>query len=169
MSMDEPVTGSFTQALCPLGHTLLAQRPAGVNEPLLPRLWGLRFLVGVDQQFPACRAAIILGYEQPQGVAVQRRRSAFAATLSPVPRQARVVRRRPRSDQGMANDPGPGEPVEVGARVRVAEHPAVPPGPVEPAEVPGGHPVPRLVRMRVASPPPGEVPQVAVYPVEDTR
>src|SRR6266481_7266450 len=117
--MDESVTGSFIlQALCPLGHALLAQRPAGINEPLLPSLWGLRFLVGVDQQVPACRAAVVLSLEQLQGVAVQRRRFASATTLSPVPRQGGVVRRRPRSNQGVANDLGPGEPVEVGARVR---------------------------------------------------
>ena len=70
--MDKPVTGSLPlRDLCPSGHTLLAQRLSGVDEPLLPRLWGLRFLLGVDQQPPACRAAIILGFEQPQGVAVQ--------------------------------------------------------------------------------------------------
>src|SRR5205807_10662019 len=33
--------------------------------------------------------------------------------------------------------------------------------------VPGGNPVPRLVRMRVAYPPPGEMPQIVVQPGED--
>ena len=70
--MDEPVAGPFTiWSLRPLLHALLAQATADVDEPLLPRLWGLRFLLGVDQRPPAHRAAVALGLEQPQGVAVQ--------------------------------------------------------------------------------------------------
>ena len=70
--MDESVAGPFTVwSLRPLLHTLLAQAAAGIDEPLLPRLWGLRFLLGVDQRPPAHRAAVALGFEQPQGLAVQ--------------------------------------------------------------------------------------------------
>src|SRR5437660_11853209 len=108
--MDEPVTGSFVLwGLRLPGNTLLAQRPAGGDEPLLPLLWGLRFLFGVDQQLPACRAAVILSFEQLQGVCVQRRGFASATSLSPVPGQRRVVRGRPALDRDMANKPGPGE------------------------------------------------------------
>src|SRR2546425_5623649 len=115
--MAEPVTGpSAVWSLRPLDHALLAQRAAGGNEPLLPLLWGLWFLLGVDQQLPACRTAITLGFEQLQGVCVQRRGFASATTLSPVLGQRRVVRGRPAPDRDMANDPGPGELGEVGAR-----------------------------------------------------
>ena len=70
--MDEPVPDPFTvRDLRPLDHALLPQATAGVDEPLLPRLWGLRFLVGVDQQPLAYRAAVILSLEQLQGLAVQ--------------------------------------------------------------------------------------------------
>lgn len=44
--------------------------------------------------------------------------------------------------------------------------PPVLPGAVEPAEVAGRDPAPRLVRMRVASPPVGEMPQTVVQPDE---
>src|SRR5207302_4052995 len=134
--MDEPVAGPFAVWIArPLHHALFAQRAADGDEPLLPLLWGLRLLIGVDQQFPACRTAVILSFEQLQGVCVQRRGFASATSLSPVPGQSWVVRRRPSSDRGMANDPGPGELGEVGARCGIAEHPPVLPGPVEPAEV----------------------------------
>src|SRR5438128_5117613 len=167
-SMDEPVAGPFAVWTArPLDHALLAQRAADGDEPLLPLLWGLRFLLGVEQQLPACRAAVILSFEQLQGVCVQRRRFASTTSLSPVLGQSGVVRRRPSSDRDMANDPGPGELGEVGTRFRITEHPPVLPGPVELPEVPGGNPVPRLVRMRVASPPPGEMPQVVVHPGEN--
>src|SRR2546422_11479352 len=100
--MDEPVTGpSAVWSLRPLDHALLAQRAAGGDEPLLPLLWGLRFLFGVDQQLPACRAAVILSFEQLQGVCVQRRGFASATSLSPVPGQRRVVRGRPALDRDM--------------------------------------------------------------------
>ena len=70
--MVEPVPDPFAVwGLRPLDHALLAQATAGVNEPLLPRLWGLRFLLGVDQQPLAHRAAVILSLEQLQGLAVQ--------------------------------------------------------------------------------------------------
>src|SRR2546430_17565377 len=104
--MSEPVAGpSAVWSLRPLDHALVAQRAAGGNEPLLPLLWGLRFLLGVDQQLPACRTAVILGFEQLQGVCVQRRGCASATTLSPVLGQSRVVRGRPSSDRDIANDP----------------------------------------------------------------
>ena len=149
--MDEPVPDPFTvRDLRPLDHALLPQATAGVDEPLLPRLWGLRFLVGVDQQPPAHRAAVILSLEQLQGLAVQRWGFAFATSLSPVPGQGGIVRGRTAPHLGMVNEPRPGELGEVGTRLGVAEHPPVSPGPVEPAEVPGGNPVPRVVRMRVA-------------------
>src|SRR5207244_2493289 len=115
--MDEPVTGPFAVWIGrPLDHALLAQRAAGGDEPLLPLTRGLRFLLGVDQQLPACRAAVILSFEQLQGEAVERRGFALATSLSPVPGQRRVVRGRPCSDRDMANDPGPGELGEVVAR-----------------------------------------------------
>src|SRR2546421_12963321 len=80
----EPVTGpSAVWSLRPLDHALLAQRAAGGDEPLLPLLWGLWFLLGVDQQLPACRTAVILGFEQLQGVCVQRRGVSAAANASP--------------------------------------------------------------------------------------
>ena len=60
--MDEPVAGPSTVwVLRPLLHALLAQATADVDEPLLPRLRGLRLLLGVDQQPPAHRAAVGLG------------------------------------------------------------------------------------------------------------
>ena len=122
--MDEPVTGSFVLwGLRLPGNTLLAQRPAGVDEPLLPRLRGLRFLAGVDQQLPACRAAVILSFEKLQGEATQWWGFALAPSVSPVPGQDGVVRGRPCSDQDMANDLGPGGFAEVGARLRVTEPP----------------------------------------------
>jgi hypothetical protein len=62
--MDEPVTGPFAlRGLCPFDHTLPAQRLAGFGEPLLPLLWGLRFLLGVEQQLSTCRAAVLLSFE----------------------------------------------------------------------------------------------------------
>src|SRR2546421_10881467 len=82
--MDEPVPGPFALwSLRPLKHALLAQRAASIDEPLLPRLWGLRFLGGVDQELPTYRAAVILGFQHLQGVAVQRRGSALATSLRP--------------------------------------------------------------------------------------
>jgi hypothetical protein len=62
--MDEPVAGPFAVWIARLlDHALLAQRAAGGDEPLLPLLWGLRLLLGVEQQLPACRAAILLSFE----------------------------------------------------------------------------------------------------------
>ena len=73
VSMDEPVAGPFAVWIGrPLDHALLAQRAAGGDEPLLPLTRGLRFLLDVDQPLPACRAAVILSFEQLQGVCVQR-------------------------------------------------------------------------------------------------
>src|SRR5437660_4144552 len=127
--MDESVAGPFAVWIArPLDHALLAQRAAGGDEPLLPLTWGLRFLLDVDQQLPACWAAVILSFEQLQGVCVQRRGFALTTSFSPVPGQRRVVRGRPCSDRDMANDPGPGELGEVGTRLGVAEHPPVLPG-----------------------------------------
>src|SRR5260370_34993719 len=166
--MDESVAGPSAAWIArPLDHALLTQRAAGGDEPLLLLPWGLWFLLGVDQKISACRAAVIVGCVQLQGVFVQRRGFASAPSLSPILGQSRVVRRRPSSDRGMADDPGPGELGEVGARFRIPEPPPVLPGPVELTEVPGGNPVPRLVRMRVASPPPGEMPQLVVHPGEN--
>src|SRR2546421_10140839 len=107
--MDEPVPGPFALwSLRPLKHALLAQRAASIDEPLLPRLWGLRFLGGVDQELPTYRAAVILGFQHLQGVAVQRRGSAPAATLTPESSQGRDVRGRPPPGPDHGDDLGPG-------------------------------------------------------------
>src|SRR5260370_39309893 len=109
--MDEAVAGASAAWIARrLDHALLTQRAAGGDEPLLPLPWGLWFLLGVDQQLSACRAAVILGCEQLQGVCVQRRGVAAATALSPVLRPKRVGRRRPSSDPGMADGSGPREP-----------------------------------------------------------
>src|SRR6266508_4463515 len=66
--MDEPVGGSFVVAVCPLDDVLLAQRPTGGHEPLLPLAWGSGLVLGVQQVVPAPPAAALLGAQELQGV-----------------------------------------------------------------------------------------------------
>jgi hypothetical protein len=90
-SVGRPLVGLIVRSL---DHVLLAQRPAGGHEPLLPFEWGLGFMIVVEERVPACWAAVALSLEQLQGVLVQRRGLASAPTFSPVLDQGRVVRRR---------------------------------------------------------------------------
>src|SRR5260370_4171747 len=106
--MDESVAGPSAAWIArPLDHALLTQRAAGGDEPLLPLPWGLWFLLAVDQQLSACRAAVILGCEQLQGVCVQRRGVWSSTSLSPELGQTRGVPTRPCSDRGQAAGPRP--------------------------------------------------------------
>src|SRR5260370_25358784 len=129
--MDESVAGPSAAWIArPLDHALLTQRAAAGDEPLLPLPWGLRFLLGVDQQLSACRAAVILGCEQLQGVCVQRRGFASATAPSPVLGPSRGVPRRPPPHRGMADRPRPREVAEVGAPFRLPPHPPLLPPPL---------------------------------------
>src|SRR5260370_39389466 len=101
--MDEAVAGASAAWIARrLDHALLTQRAAGGDEPLLPLPWGLWFLLGVDQQLSACRAAVILGCEQLQGVCVQRRGVGSPAWPSPLIWPRRGVPRHPASGPGLA-------------------------------------------------------------------
>jgi hypothetical protein len=64
---------------------LLAQVAADSGEPLLPLKWGVWFVVGVQQEFPARRTAPTLGSEEPGGVLVQGRALASPPPFGPVP------------------------------------------------------------------------------------
>ena len=57
-SVGRPFAGSTVRLL---DDTLLAQRPTGGHEPVLPFLRRLGFVVSVEEQFPACETAILLG------------------------------------------------------------------------------------------------------------
>ena len=61
------IAGSAVQ-----GQRLSAQGLAGGGEPQLPFLWGLRFVVGVQQVVPAEWAASALGLQEAQGGLIQR-------------------------------------------------------------------------------------------------
>src|SRR5712671_4217594 len=134
-------------------------------QPLFPFVRALRLVVGVQEQFPAERAAPVLRLEQAQGRLAEREWFP-AAALVPVSGERGVVWRRRACHYLVPDDFRPDEPDEVGAAVAVAEHPPVLPGRVELAEVPAGHPGLRLVRVRAQRPSVGEQPQVVVYLAE---
>src|SRR5260370_4132217 len=125
--MDEAVAGASAAWIARrLDHALLTQRAAGGDEPLLPLPWGLWFLLGVDQQLSACRAAVILGCEQLQGVCVQRRGVSSATSPTPALGQSTVARGPPPPYPGLARAPRPGWPGGGGPPFTVTEHPPVP-------------------------------------------
>jgi hypothetical protein len=92
VSVEESVVGPLAGlTVRSLDHVLFAQCPAGGHEPLLPFVWGLGFMIVVEERVPACWAAVALSLEQLQGVLVQRRGLASTPTFSPVLGQGRVV------------------------------------------------------------------------------
>src|SRR5438034_3760574 len=135
---------------------------AGGADPLLPLLWALRWMVGVEEKLPAGRAQPLLLFEQSQAEIVQGRWSRPATPIGPVLGQSRVVRRRRSLDHLVSDDQRPGMLDQVGAAVAVAENPAILPGLVIPGEVPVANPVLRLLRVGVFGPLVGELPPVTV-------
>jgi len=93
------IAGSAVQ-----GQRLSAQGLAGGGEPQLPFLWGLRFVVGVQQVVPAEWAASALGLQEAQGGLIQRWGFTSATPVRPVVGQGRVVRGRRALDLVVAGD-----------------------------------------------------------------
>src|SRR5258708_28686895 len=164
--VEEPVEGPVL-AVDLLDDVLLAQYAPDGHEPLFPLVWAAWLVVGVEQKFPACGTAPVLGSQEPGGVLVRGRRLLLAPPFGPVSRQGGVIRTCCAVDRDMPADLRPGELGEVGAAVAVTEYPPVLPGLVELAEVPGRNPAPRLVRVRAPGPPLGAVPDVMVSAGED--
>jgi hypothetical protein len=100
------------------------------DQPALPFVRELGPVCDGVQRALADRAPPLLSFEKPPTGVVDRQRG-FASSPGPVVSQGRLVRRRPVSDDLVADDPGPGETVQVGAACAVAEHPPVLPGSVE--------------------------------------
>lgn len=119
----------------PVSEALLAQRLRRGANPLLPLEWGLRRVIGVQEQVSACWAAPGLHLQQTQAERVHRRGWPPPPPVCPVLGQGRIVRGRTALDHPVSDDAGPGEPDEVGAAFAVTEHPLVAPRPVERAEV----------------------------------
>jgi hypothetical protein len=137
-------------------------RLAGGRQPLFPFTRALRRPVSVEQQFPAQRAPAVLGLQETQAGDVHRPGYAPVPPGGPVTSQGGVVGRRGSPDHLVPDDFRPGEPEQVGAAVAVAEDPLVLPGLAERAEVAAGDPPGRLVRVAMAGPLVGELPQVVV-------
>src|SRR5450756_2670772 len=68
----------------PVGEALLTQRLAGDANPLLPFGWGLRRVLGVEEQVPAAWTAPSLRLQQTQAELVQGRGNSSAPPVSPV-------------------------------------------------------------------------------------
>src|SRR5664279_3596362 len=150
----------------PENQALLAQRLAGNANPLLPLCWGLRRVIGVQEQVPAAWTAPDLHLQQTQAELVHGQGNSFTPSVSPVLGEAGIVRRRTALDHPVSDDTGPGELRAVRAAVAVAEYPLVPPGHVELPEVPVHNPVPRLVRVTKLGPLVCKPPQVPVQRIE---
>src|SRR5690242_8105364 len=66
VGVDETVCDAFVlRASTPYDDRVFADRHAGGREPLFPLLWALWFTIGVQQQPPTVRAAIVLDSQEP--------------------------------------------------------------------------------------------------------
>jgi len=147
----------------PIADVVVLDRLADDPQPLFPLGRALWLVVGVQQEFPAERAASTLRLQPAKGELVQRRRGLRASPFGPVLGEGRIVGRRRARDQSVPDDLGPYQPDQVGAAVAVAEHPPVGPGRVELAEVPVNDPGLRLVRVCAQRPLVGQSPQVVIH------
>ena len=74
-----------------MGEELAVDRLAGDGEPLFPLLWGLRLVIGVEQEIPASRASAVLRLQKPQTAFVQRWWGFLAPPADPILGQRRIV------------------------------------------------------------------------------
>lgn len=110
------------------GDPVAVDRLAGDGEPQFPLSWGLRLVIGVEQEVSADRTSAVLCFQEAQPACVQWWRGLLAPPVGPVSGQGGVVRGRPSGDQRVADDRRPGVADLVGAAVAVTEHPPVLPG-----------------------------------------
>ena len=88
----------------PVGETLLAQSLTGDIHPLFPLGPGLRWVIGVKEQFLAQWASPGLHLQKMQAGLVQGRGNSSTPTVRPVLGKSGIVRRRPALDHPVADD-----------------------------------------------------------------